>query len=219
VNPTHTYAAAGLYTVTLTVTDDGGLTDTAATTADIAAVNDAPIAVDDAYTTDEDTSLNVPAPGVLANDSDPDGDALNAVLGTGPANGTLVLNANGSFSYTPSLNFNGVDSFTYLANDGQVDSNLATVTITVNAVNDAPVADPNGPYAGSEGVPLTLDGSGSSDVDGTIVAYDWDFGDGSTGAGVNPTHTYAAAGLYTVTLTVTDDGGLTDTARCAGRGG
>jgi PKD repeat protein len=99
-----------------------------------------------------------------------------------------------------------------VANDGTDDSNVATVTITVNAINDPPVSDPNGPYTGSEGVAVTFDGSGSSDVDGTIVSYDWDFGDGNTGNGVNPTHTYAAAGTYTVSLTVTDDGGATDTA-------
>ncbi len=76
--------------------------------------------------------------------------------------------------------------------------------------NLPPVSDPNGPYTGTVGVAVTFDGSGSSDPDGTIVSYDWDFGDGSTGTGVNPTHTYAADGFYTVTLVVTDDGTLTD---------
>lgn len=75
-----------------------------------------------------------------------------------------------------------------------------------------PVADPNGPYTGTVGSPVTLDGSASSDLDGTIVAYDWDFGDSSTGTGVTPTHTYAAPGTYTVSLTVTDNDGGTDTA-------
>ncbi len=76
--------------------------------------------------------------GILANDTDPDGDALTAVLVSGAAHGTLALNANGTFTYTPAANFNGTDSFTYLANDGQLNSNVATVTITVNPVNDAP---------------------------------------------------------------------------------
>jgi hypothetical protein len=127
--------------------------------------------VDDAYTTDEDTSLNVPAPGVLANDSDPDGDALTAVLVGGPANGTLALNANGGFSYTPGLNFNGVDSFTYVANDGQVDSNIATVTITVNAVNDAPVAT-NDAYSTDEDTPLNVAAPGvlGNDTDADVDA-------------------------------------------------
>ena len=82
--------------------------------------------------------LTVPAPGVLGNDSDPDGDPLTAVLVTGPSHGSLTLNANGSFSYTPAANFAGSDSFTYRASDGTVSSSPATVTITVTATNDTP---------------------------------------------------------------------------------
>ncbi len=101
-----------------------------------------PVAVDDSYTTNEDTTLTVPAPGVLANDTDINAaNTLTAKLVTGPVNGTLTLNADGSFTYTPNLNYNGPDSFTYLANDGSADSpTAATVTITVNPVNDPPVA-------------------------------------------------------------------------------
>ena len=81
------------------------------------------------------------------------------------------------------------------------------------AVNLSPVADANGPYNGTATITLiTFDGTGSTDPDGSIVAYDWDFGDGNTGTGVNPVNTYAAADTYTVTLVVTDDGGLTDSA-------
>ena len=109
-------------------------------TLDVSPVNDAPVATNDAYTTNEDTTLIVAAPGVLGNDSDVDGDALTAVLETGPAHGTLVLNTDGSFTYTPNLNFNGADSFTYKANDGTLDSNVAKVNISVSSVNDAPVA-------------------------------------------------------------------------------
>src|SRR5207245_9429708 len=79
--------------------------------------------------------------GVLANDTDVDGDPLTAILVNGPAHGTLSLNNDGSFTYTPALNYNGSDSFTYKANDGQLDSPTnATVSITVTPVNDAPVA-------------------------------------------------------------------------------
>ena len=87
----------------------------------------------DAYTTAEDTVLTVPAPGVLGNDSDPDGDPLTAVLVTGPSHGSLTLNANGSFSYTPAADFAGSDSFSYRASDGTLSSSPATVTITVTA--------------------------------------------------------------------------------------
>ena len=77
---------------------------------------------------------------MLGNDTDVDSATLTAALVSGPSNGALSLNADGSFSYTPNADFNGTDSFTYLANDGALDSNTATVNITVNAVNDAPVA-------------------------------------------------------------------------------
>src|SRR5256712_648917 len=99
-------------------------------------VANAPVAANDSYSTNEDTALTVAAPGVLGNDS---GSAtLTAVLVAGPSHGTLALNANGSFSYTPAANFNGTDGFTYKANDGTADSNVATLTISVTAVNDAP---------------------------------------------------------------------------------
>ena len=91
-------------------------------------MNDVPVAANDSYGTDEDTALNVAGPGVLENDTDVDGDALNAVLASGPAYGTLTMNPDGSFTYTPNANYNGPDSFTYKANDGTADSNIATVS-------------------------------------------------------------------------------------------
>jgi VCBS repeat-containing protein len=97
-----------------------------------------PVANADSYVTDEDVSLVVPAPGVLGNDTDVDGDALSAAVITGPAHGSLALNGDGSFAYTPTPNYNGPDSFTYRASDGSADSAPATVTITVRPVNDAP---------------------------------------------------------------------------------
>jgi PKD repeat protein len=77
--------------------------------------------------------------------------------------------------------------------------------------NQPPVADAKGPYTGDEGSAIVFDGSESSDPDGTIVSYEWDFGDGTTGTGSNPTHAYADNKEYTVTLTVTDDDGDIDT--------
>ena len=95
------------------------------------ALNLAPVAADDAYSTDPETSLTVLAPGLLDNDTDADDDGLTAVLVSNPSSGTLTLNADGSFTYMPNAGFTGSDSFTYQANDGLEDSNVATVTITV----------------------------------------------------------------------------------------
>ena len=98
-----------------------------------------PLANDDAYTTEEDVDLIVAASGVLANDVDVDGDSLEAILDTKPTEGTLTLNADGSFNYQPNPDFNGDDTFKYRAFDGEFESSLATVTISVTPVNDAPV--------------------------------------------------------------------------------
>jgi uncharacterized delta-60 repeat protein len=93
------------------------------------------------YSLNEDTTISVTAAeGVLANDSDFDGDTLTATLVSGPTHhdGVFVLNADGSFNYTPTTDFNGVDSFTYRTSDGSAESEIATVMINVAAVNDAP---------------------------------------------------------------------------------
>ena len=104
----------------------------------------------------------------------------------------------------------GVYDVTLTVTDDAGDtSDPAMTTATIDPTNQAPTADPNGPYTGTVGVPVTFDGSGSSDPDGTIVTYDWDFGDGATGTGVSPTHTYATDDVFTVSLTVTDDAGDT----------
>ena len=103
--------------------------------------NQSPVATSDSFALDEDAVLSVPAPGVLFNDNDANGDALTVELVSGPSHGTLALNRNtGQFSYRPSDNYYGPDSFTYKAFDGTSWSNVATVSIVVNPVNDAPVA-------------------------------------------------------------------------------
>src|SRR5205814_983214 len=91
-------------------------------------VEDPPVAVPDRFV----TNAGVPVTGnVLANDVDVDGDRLTAVLVSGPAHGTLTLNPDGSFTYTPAAGFTGIDTFTYRANDGTADSNAVLVNITV----------------------------------------------------------------------------------------
>ena len=129
----------GSETITFRATDPGAFYDEDAATFTVTAVNDAPEAADDTYTAVEGTTLNVPAPGVLSNDSDVDGDPMTAVKLSDPSHGAVTLNADGSFSYTPAALYNGPDSFTYQASDGTVGSNPATVHINVGGVNNAPV--------------------------------------------------------------------------------
>ena len=83
--------------------------------------------------------LTVSGLGVLANDNDPDGNTLTAALVLGPTHGVLLLNSNGTFTYTPAANYTGPDAFSYKANDGTVDSMPAVVAITVSNTNDGPV--------------------------------------------------------------------------------
>lgn len=169
------FAKAGVYNVTGTLYDSDWEPDFAlASLTGVMNVYHGPVAVDDAYTTNEDVVLNVEAPGVLANDTDPDSPVLTAVLEEGPTHGTLVLNADGSFTYTPELNYHGTDSFTYKASDGTNESNIATVTITINSVNDAPVAVDDA-YTVAEDAVLTVpaaDGvlANDYDVDGDVLS-------------------------------------------------
>lgn len=158
---------------TYTVSDGNAGTDTGTVTVTVEEVNDAPVATDDGYVTDEDTALVVIAgSGVLVNDTDPESDTLTANLGAGPANGTLSLGADGSFTYTPDADFSGTDTFTYTANDGVNDANVATVTITVTGVNDAPVAVDNS-YATAQDTPLNVTAPGvlgnDTDADGDAL--------------------------------------------------
>jgi VCBS repeat-containing protein len=120
---------------------DGTLPSNAATvTITVTPLSDNPVAASDVYSVDEDAVLTITAPGVLANDTDPDGGTLTAVLVTDVSSGTLALSANGSFTYTPDADFFGTDTFTYYASSGTLASEIVTVTITVDPVNDVPVA-------------------------------------------------------------------------------
>ncbi|MHB0937976.1 MAG: Ig-like domain-containing protein [Armatimonadota bacterium] len=128
--PAANYSGPDSFTFTV---NDGELTSAPAmVSVTVTPVNDAPNAVNDSYAASVNKQLKVNAPGVLKNDSDPEKSALTAVLVTGPANGKLTFNANGSFTYMPRSGFIGTDTFTYRATDGALTSALATVTITVS---------------------------------------------------------------------------------------
>jgi serine protease len=139
-------------------------------------VNNSPEATDDDYSVEEDTILNVEeALGVLKTDSDVENDPLTTVLASGVSNGNLTLNSNGSFTYEPNDDFTGIDSFTYKANDGFSDSNIATVNITVNPVNDVPVAD-NQTVTTQKGSTVEIVLTGGDVDDGDVLAYIIDSG-------------------------------------------
>jgi uncharacterized repeat protein (TIGR01451 family) len=138
-----------------TISDGSGGTNSALITISVSATNHPPVAVNDSYTTLQNMALVVPAAGgVLTNDTDADGDPLTAVLAAGPAHGTLTLNTNGGFTYTPTNNFTGTDTFTYRANDGQTNSGIATVTLTITPTADIAIFK-TGPATGVAGSNLT----------------------------------------------------------------
>jgi ELWxxDGT repeat protein/VCBS repeat-containing protein len=142
-----------------------GITDSTATVT-LTITNTAPAVSNDNYTTTRNTALTITAPGVLSNDTDAEGNPLTAAVATQPDNGTVTLNADGSFTYTPTTGFTGSDSFTYLANDGIADS-TATVTITVNPPpNTAPTAGNDTYSIGANGtLSITAPGVLSNDID------------------------------------------------------
>ena len=197
--PAHDYNGSDSFTYR--ANDGSADSNTATVNLTIASVNDAPVADNDAYNTTEDHALTVPAKGVLGNDTDVEGNALTATLVTGPAHGSLALNANGSFTYTPAHDYNGSDSFTYRANDGSADSNTATVNLTIASVNDAPVAD-NDAYNTTEDHALMVPAKGvlgnDTDVEGNALTATLVTGPahGSLALNANGSFTYTPAHDY-----------------------
>lgn len=202
---THTYAAAGVFNVTLTVTDDGGLTNSAGTTAAIAPVPNVPPVADPDGPYPGTVGVAVQFEGSGSFDNDGTIVAYDWDFGDGSPLGTGV---NPTHTYT----VGGTFIVTLTVTDDAGDTGMASTSATISVPNQPPVADPNGPYSGTVGQPVQFNGLASNDPDGTIVAYDWEFGDGGAGTGVNPAHTYAVGGSFTVTLTVTDNAGAIDSA-------
>lgn len=157
-----TSADEGNNTVTLMVTDEAGNVAECETTVQVTVstvdVNQPPVAYDEEYTTEINTTLNVSAAnGVLLNDTDPENDDLTAVLDTDVENGTLQLNSDGSFSYTPDNGFTGQDFFTYQASDGEFNSN--TIFVSINVV------DNSGDFGCTSQVVLGLGPAGEASLD------------------------------------------------------
>jgi uncharacterized protein (TIGR03382 family) len=159
----------GTTTFMYTVSDPGGLTDTATVTITVSSQpNRDPNAVDDTFTVDEDSGATVLA--VLANDTDPDGDPLTVTAVTQPATGGSVALAGGVVRFTPTANFNGTATFTYTVSDGKGGTDTATVTVTVGPINDAPVGMDDTFAVNSNAGPATLDVlANDTDVDGDTL--------------------------------------------------
>ena len=140
--------------------------------------------------------------------ADPDGDAIASLAAAPlPLGATFAAgpgNVSGTFDWTPSFAQSG--SYTVVFTASNTLSGSAATALEVTEQNRAPIADPNGPYVGVAGLPISFNGSGSSDPDGDALTYAWDFGDGGTATGSLATHTYSAGGSFDVTLTVTDNG-------------
>jgi VCBS repeat-containing protein len=128
-------------------------------------VNDAPVTRNDEYTLSEDEILSINSPGVMSNDSDVDSLFLTAMVNTGPQHGSLVFHSNGSFEYTPDIDFNGTDYFVYFIDDGHVSSAKTLVTLNINPINDPPINIIAGPFTGLEDVPVSINGISVLDVD------------------------------------------------------
>jgi VCBS repeat-containing protein len=216
------YAPAKDYTGgdTFTYVANDGSDDSQAATVSIVVnpLNDPPIVAGDSVTTAEDTTGSG---NVLANDSDVEGSALTAKLVNPAAHGKVTLQSDGSYHYAPAKDYNGSDTFTYVANDGDLDSQAATVAVTVTPVNDAPVL-------GAASFNLREDANVSTLV-GTLSATDADVGDqltytivtdganglfaldantGALSVAAIPADKFRVGQTYNLTVQVTDSTGL-----------
>jgi len=192
-NPSHTYATAGTYTVTLTVTDNLGATNAVSHPATVAATNQAPIA---AFT----SSCNALTCAFTSTSSDADGSIASYSWTFGDGGTAAVQNP--SHTYTTG----GTYTVTLTVTDNLGATNAVSHPVTVAAANQSPVAA----FTSTCIVLTCAFTSTSSDPDGSIASYSWTFGDGATSTVQNPSHTYATGGTYTVRLTVTDDRGATN---------
>jgi VCBS repeat-containing protein len=163
--------------------------------------NRTPVATPDAVTTREDEAMAV---SVLANDADPDGHTVQLVSAAQGTLGTTVAEPDGRITYTPSPNVHGTDVFAYVVTDGRGGTASASVTVTIEPVNDPPVVSATAtPAAGPAPLDVQLTAE-ATDIDGDVLSYAWSMGDGAVAAGPTPTHTYGSAGDFVARVTVSD---------------
>jgi PKD repeat protein len=217
---THAYDSPGDYDVTLTVTDDDGATDTVTQT----------VSVSEPATpaSFQLSGLDVESPVAQGDDAEVTATVENT--GDEEATQTVALDVDDSQTDSESVTLAGgasqqvsftVDTAALAEGDHDVtvstDDDTASGTLTVTVTEPPANEEPTATFSASPSVPevgetVTFDAAASTDADGSVASYEWDFGDGETATGVAPTHTFGAAGDYDVTLTVTDDDGATDTA-------
>jgi chitodextrinase len=191
--PNLTYTPGGNYDGpdSFTFKANDGLADsnTATVSITVSAVNDAPVADDQAVTTSEDTAI-----GIILTGSDVDSGSLTFNVVNGPTNG-LLSGTEPNLTYTPNANYNGPDSFTFTANDGEFDSNVSTVSLTINPVNDPPTADTQVVTTDEDNpVAITLT---ASDVDDALLTFIVISGPtNGTLSGTIPNLTYTPGGNY-----------------------
>jgi len=195
-----TGASAGTHPIAIT-NPDGQMASLG--TALTVSTNQPPTAVADAFSLRANGTLTVLAPGVLRNDTDPNGEAITAVLQSGPAHGSLTLSANGSFSYTPAAGYSGSDTFSYVASDGVLSSGVTSVSLTVMP-NAVPTATPDS-YSTAFAVPLSVPAPG-------VLGNDSD-------ADADPLEAVLVAGPARGTLVLNADGSFVYTPNAGVAGG
>jgi len=205
-NPTHTYGQPGEYTVVLTVTDGDSVKDSASTAASIDA-NLLPPRADAGPPVEGTAGVAVSFDG--SNSSDADGTVVQYDWDYGDTNTDIDAGPNPTHTYAVPDSY--TVTLTVTDNDGL--TGIDTTQAAIDQANSPPTSDAGGPYSGVVDAPVLFNASASSDPDGSIVQYDWDFDDGGTGSGLFVTHTYTVPGAYTARLTVTDDSGDTDESK------
>ena len=216
VSYTPTADFTGTDTFEYTISDGNGLTDTATITVvvqDDGNNQNTTDAVDDAFATDLNTAV---AGNVLANDTDPEGDPQTVTSNTNPSNGSVVVNANGAFIYTPDTGFTGTDTFTYTIADDQGATDTATVTVSVG-VDAPPLANDdtaNVPINATVTIDVLANDTDPDGDDANLQVISAVASEGSVVINPDGTLTYTPTvdGYVTVDYTIQDEDGLTDTA-------
>ncbi len=201
----------GVYAVSITATDPSGLSVTRVFNWTV--TNPGPVATNDTFTGSEDVAITG---NVRTNDSDPDGDTLSVLTtpAVAPQHGTLVLQSNGTFTYTPDANYNGPDSFTYTLVDADGATTTAVVSLIVNPANDSPVIAAPASVTATEDTPFSFTGANAisfSDVDSAAITTDLAVTNGTltlaslpgvtiTGSGTNALHIVGSPADVTAAL-------------------